>query len=74
VATAVVDTVGAGDTFHAALLAALAERGALGAAAVAALRPEAWAPLLQFAAQAAALTCSRRGADLPRRAELPASA
>ncbi len=72
VATAVVDTVGAGDTFHAALLAALAERGALGAAAVAALPPAAWQPLLQFAAQAAALTCSRRGADLPRRAELPA--
>lgn len=74
VATAVVDTVGAGDTFHAALLAALAERGALAAPAVTALRPVDWQPLLQFAAQAAALTCSRRGADLPRRAELPASA
>ncbi|HJV62639.1 MAG TPA: carbohydrate kinase, partial [Albitalea sp.] len=26
---------------------------------------------LAFAATAAAITCSRRGADLPRRAELP---
>ena len=29
--------------------------------------------VLGFAAQAAALTCSRRGADLPRRADLPAA-
>ena len=27
-------------------------------------------PLLGFAARAAAITCSRRGADLPRRSEL----
>jgi fructokinase len=26
---------------------------------------------LQFASRAAAVTCSRRGADMPRRAELP---
>jgi fructokinase len=30
----------------------------------------AWRDVLQFAARAAAITCSRRGADLPRRAEL----
>jgi len=29
--------------------------------------------LLQFAAQSAAITCSRRGADLPRRAEVGAA-
>jgi sugar/nucleoside kinase (ribokinase family) len=29
--------------------------------------------VLAFAAQAAAITCSRRGADLPRRAELQAA-
>ena len=33
-------------------------------------REEALGEALQFAARAAAITCSRRGADLPRRAEL----
>lgn len=68
---AVVDTVGAGDSFQAALLAALAEAGALAPAALAALQAPALARVLGFAARAAALTCSRRGADLPRRGELP---
>jgi len=66
----VVDTVGAGDTFQAALLTALAERGQLGAAAVRAMPLRAWREPLAFAARAAAITCSRRGADLPRRAEV----
>ncbi len=70
VPTAVVDTVGAGDTFQAAMLTALAERGALSAAAVAALGLEQWSEIFAFAARAAAVTCSRRGADLPRRADL----
>ncbi len=68
----VVDTVGAGDTFQAALLTWLAEQGTLAPAALAALAPVQTAAMLRFAAQAAAITCSRRGADLPRRAELPA--
>jgi fructokinase len=72
VEVAVVDTVGAGDTFQAALLTGLAERGLLNRAALAALGAEDLASVLAFAAQAAAITCSRRGADLPRRAELPA--
>jgi fructokinase len=67
----VVDTVGAGDTFSAALLAGLAERGALSRAGVAALTAPALQQLLVFAARAAAITCSRKGADLPRRTELP---
>ncbi len=67
----VVDTVGAGDTFQAAMLTALAERGALSATALRGLHAAALAEVLAFAASAAALTCSRRGADLPRRAELP---
>ena len=70
VRVAVVDTVGAGDTFQAALLVALAERGLLGKAALASLEPQALQAVLAFAAQAAAITCSRRGADLPRRNEL----
>jgi len=66
----VIDTVGAGDTFQAALLTWLAENGALSAAALASLPQQALADALAFAAQAAAITCSRRGADMPRRAEL----
>lgn len=64
------DTVGAGDSFQAALLAWLAERGLLEAAALRALSAADLRAALRFAARAAALTCSRRGADLPRRAEL----
>ena len=64
----VIDTVGAGDTFSAALLAGLHDRGLLGAAARPALRavdePTLHA-LLDEAALAAAITCSRRGADPP---------
>ena len=67
----VVDTVGAGDTFQAALLTALAERGALSRSGLQNLAPDVLAAVLGFAAQAAALTCGRRGADLPRRKELP---
>jgi fructokinase len=72
VKVAVVDTVGAGDTFQAALLTALAERSLLTAQALEQISAEALGAVLGFAAQAAAITCSRRGADLPRRAELPA--
>ncbi|WP_333821879.1 carbohydrate kinase family protein [Pinisolibacter sp.] len=69
---AVVDTVGAGDTFQAALLTALAEGGHLAPDALGRLAGETLAEILDFAATAAALTCTRRGADLPRRAELDA--
>jgi fructokinase len=67
----VVDTVGAGDTFQAALLTWLAEHHALSVASLARLSIDALQDALNFAARAAAITCSRRGADLPRRAELP---
>ena len=70
VAVQVIDTVGAGDTFQAALLTWLAERDALSAPALAALSKDALGGALGFAARAAAITCSRRGADMPRRAEL----
>jgi fructokinase len=68
----VVDTVGAGDTFQAALLTWLAEHGRLSIDGVSTLDADALDAMLAFAARAAAITCSRRGADLPRRAELPA--
>jgi fructokinase len=68
----VVDTVGAGDAFQAALLAGLAETGALSPEAIGELDEPALSRLLAFATRAAAITCSRRGANTPRRAELPA--
>jgi len=67
----VIDTVGAGDTFQAALLTWLAENGALNPQALAALPQAMLHDALSFAARAAAITCSRRGADMPRRGELP---
>ncbi len=66
----VADTVGAGDTFQAALLAALAERDLLRVGAIASLDADTLTGVLSFAARAAAITCSRRGADMPRRREL----
>ena len=70
VVVAVVDTVGAGDTFQAALLTWLAESGRLSPEAIRTLDAAALQQALAFAARAAAITCARRGADLPRRAEL----
>ena len=70
----VVDTVGAGDTFQAALLTALAERGLLSASELRQLSATALDEVLRFATRAAAITCSRRGADLPRRHELAPAA
>lgn len=66
----VVDTVGAGDTFQAATLVWLEKHDALHAAAAAGLGSDALRSLLSFGAKAAAITCSRRGADLPFAAEL----
>ncbi len=66
----VVDTVGAGDAFMAALIAGLAECGATTRSDVEALGSEQVESLLRLAAEAAGITCGRRGADLPRRSEL----
>ncbi len=69
----VADTVGAGDTFHAALLARLRQRGLLRREALAALDAEALGDVLRYGTFAAGITCSRRGADLPRAAEVEAA-
>ena len=66
----VIDTVGAGDTFQAALLTWLGENGHLSPDGLASLSADDLDSLLTFAARAAAITCSRRGADMPRRSEL----
>lgn len=75
VTVTVVDTVGAGDSFSAALLAGLHRRGLLGARARPALRSldaATLAELLDASVRAAAITCSRRGADPPTTDDLPA--
>ncbi|MFF8967912.1 carbohydrate kinase [Streptomyces sp. NPDC014995] len=66
----VVDTIGAGDTVNAALLHGLSARDALSSAALARLGREGWERLLRFAARAAAVTCSRAGAEPPYAAEV----
>lgn len=67
----VVDTVGAGDAFQAALLTALDETGFLSGREIADMNEKDGHRLLEFACGAAARSCTRRGADFPRRAELP---
>ncbi|KUN86734.1 carbohydrate kinase family protein [Streptomyces griseoruber] len=69
----VVDTIGAGDTVNAALLHGLAARDALSPAGLAGLGAEGWQRLLGFAARAAAITCSRAGAEPPYASELGGS-
>ena len=68
----VIDTVGAGDTLQAALLMGLAETGATTREALAGLPLNKVTSLCEFAVKAAAVTCSRRGADLPRRSDFHA--
>ncbi len=68
----VVDTIGAGDTVNAALLHGLASRDALSGTAVTGLGADGWGELLRFATRAAAITCSRAGAEPPYAHELGA--
>ncbi|MGW7247087.1 carbohydrate kinase [Streptomyces decoyicus] len=68
----VVDTIGAGDTVNAALLHRLDAHDALSCAAVAGLGDDDWRDILRFAARAAAVTCSRAGAEPPFATELAA--
>lgn len=66
----VADTIGAGDTVHGALVHWLDAHGHLGPSSVAALDGGQWRDALEFAADAAAVTVSRPGADPPWAAEL----
>jgi fructokinase len=69
-AVSLVDTVGAGDAFQAALLGWLGEKDALRIDAIAGSSEHRLEEALRFACTAASLTCSRRGADLPTRDEI----
>jgi fructokinase len=70
----VADTIGAGDTFTAGLSSALLDACSASSAQLAALLdvlPEAqWREVMRFAATAAALNCTREGADPPSLDEL----
>ena len=69
--TDVVDTIGAGDTFGAALVAWLYEHDVL--VSDLSLNPGQLKEALEFACLAAAVTCGRRGADPPWRREVATS-
>jgi fructokinase len=67
---AVVDTVGAGDTIVGTVLASVWERGAHRPHDLGSVTSTEWTEIAERAVAAAAITCSRAGADPPRRAEL----
>ena len=64
------DTVGAGDTFQAALIAWLTEQQLDSVEGLQQLTREQISSMLTFAIRAAALTCSKTGPDLPYRRQL----
>jgi fructokinase len=72
VAVTVEDTVGAGDSFGAALLAALSERDALERASTRPLDEALLEEVVTYAVNASAITCTRTGAVPPYRAEIDA--
>lgn len=69
-AVKVVDTIGAGDSFQAALLFALARLKRIERSRLRAMEADELQKALSFACQCAALTCTRTGADPPRYGEV----
>ncbi len=67
----VIDTVGAGDSFQAGLLCGLDELGKATKSGLSRISLDECRQVVDFATAAAAITCTRRGADLPLRSELP---
>jgi len=68
----VVDTIGAGDSFQAALLAALHRSGLSNRSRLQNISASELEQVVSFACRCAAFTCTRTGADPPRTRELPA--
>jgi fructokinase len=66
----VVDTIGAGDSFQAALLFALRAIGRIRSGALAQMNSDELHRALSFASSCAAYTCGRAGADPPRRSDV----
>ena len=66
----IVDSVGAGDAFSAGLLSGLAERDVTSRQALAVLPSQEIEASLRFASVVAAVTCTRAGADPPRRDDI----
>lgn len=73
IAVDVVDTIGAGDSFSAGLIAALIDRDALGPEADRELGEDVLRPAVEYAVAASALTCTCAGAVSPTRAEMDSS-
>ncbi|MCL1814104.1 MAG: carbohydrate kinase [Treponema sp.] len=69
---AIADTIGAGDTFHGAFLLWLDEHGKMSRKALDQLNENEIREALIFANKAAAIVCSRKGADPPTLAEIEA--
>jgi fructokinase len=72
IAVSVVDTVGAGDSFGAALVAALVDYGAFGPGATRTANGDVLERAVSYAVAASAITCTRTGAVPPSRDEIDA--
>lgn len=69
----VADTIGAGDSFQAALLVALRAIGRIGKQALARMNSNELGRVLSFASSCAAFTCGRAGADPPWQSDVGAA-